>query len=77
MQNETFTFTVVASGLDWTSPDFEHRFYDAGCDDALVSVVGGEILVDFDRSSTSIDEAVETAVRDVTRAGAVVTRVHR
>lgn len=77
MQQATHSFTVVASGLDWDAPDFEERFYGAGCDDALVSVVSGDILVDFSRIAPSMEEAVETAVRDVRRAGATVLRIHR
>jgi MoaA/NifB/PqqE/SkfB family radical SAM enzyme len=77
MQYDTHSFIVVATGLDWHSEDFESRFYDAGCDDAGVSVVGGAILVDFARKAASLDEAVETALRDIARAGATVVRVHR
>jgi hypothetical protein len=77
MQHDMHSFIVVATGLDWRSDDFEGRFYDAGCDDAGVSIVRGEILVDFTREAPSLDEAVESALRDVERAGATVLRVHR
>jgi hypothetical protein len=66
-----------SSRRDWHSDDFESRFYDAGCDDAGVSVVRGEILVDFAREAPSLDEAIESALRDVARAGATVVRIHR
>ena len=72
---KTYEFSIVASGLDPKAPDFEGRFYDAGCDDALVSFQKGQIIVDFGREASSFAEAIATAIDDVQRAGASVERI--
>ncbi len=70
-----FKFSVIASGLDPQADDFEARFYDAGCEDATIAFQKGHIIVDFERKSNSIDEAVSTATAAVIAAGATVDRV--
>jgi hypothetical protein len=70
-----FEFTIVAKGLDHHAPDFEDRFYRNGCDDALVSVRGGLIHVDFARRAATLDGAVASALRNVLATGAAVVRV--
>ena len=72
---KTYEFSIVASGLDPTAEDFEARFYDAGCDDALVSFQKGHIILDFAREAENIDDAVSTAVDCVRSAGATVERI--
>ena len=70
-----FEFTIIATGLDPQAEDFEGRFFDAGCDDAIVSFQKGRILVDFAREAASIEEAIASAVENVKKAGATVERV--
>ena len=72
---ETFEFSVVASGLDPEADDYEARFYDGGCDDALVSFQKGYTIVDFAREAEAIDEAIASAVEGVAAAGANVERI--
>ena len=71
----TFEFSIVASGLDPAAENFESRFYDAGCDDALVSFQKGHIIVDFSREAATLADALASAVACVRRAGAEVERV--
>jgi hypothetical protein len=70
-----YEFSIIASGLDPTSEDFEQRFYDAGCDDATISFQKGHIIVDFAREADSISKAIVSAVQNVEAAGATVDRV--
>jgi hypothetical protein len=72
---KTYEFTVIASGLDPKSEDFEARFFEAGCDDATVSFQKGHILVDFAREADSLEAAIASAIDCVKRAGAQVERV--
>jgi predicted transcriptional regulator len=71
----TYEFSIVASGLDPQTEDFESRFYDAGCDDATISFQKGHIIVDFSREADSIDAAICSAVDCVVKAGAHVDRI--
>jgi hypothetical protein len=60
---KTFEFSIIASGVDSSTDDFGDRFYDAGCDDALVAFQGGHTIIDFARQAKSIDEAIASAIR--------------
>jgi predicted DNA-binding transcriptional regulator AlpA len=72
---KTYEFSVVASGLDPAADDFESRFYEGGCDDALVSFQKGHIILDFAREAETAEEAIASAVADVRAVGAHVDRV--
>ena len=70
-----FDFSVIASGPDPRSADFEARFYDAGCDDALVSFQNGHVIVDFSREAESFDRALASALESVAATGARIDRI--
>ncbi|WP_018042596.1 hypothetical protein [Methylobacterium sp. 88A] len=72
---KAFRFTIIASGLDPFADDFEHRFCEAGCDDATISLQKGVILLDFTRDSESFEGAVTSAVSDIEGAGARIVRI--
>jgi hypothetical protein len=71
----TFEFSIIASGLDPHADGFEDRFYTAGCDDALISLQKGHIIVDFAREADSIAEAIASAVENVCATGAKIDRI--
>jgi hypothetical protein len=73
----TFEFSVIVSGLDPHGPNFERRFFDAGCNDATISFQNGDIILDFAREAETMEEAINSAVEAVKAAGARVTRVKR
>jgi hypothetical protein len=75
MTMKMFEFSIIASGLDPTAPDFEKHFHDAGCDDALVSFQKGHIIVDFAREAATLAQALASAIDAVRQAGATVDRV--
>jgi hypothetical protein len=68
-------FCIIASGLDPEAEDFETRFLEAGCDDATVSFQKGHIIVDFTRGAETLEDAIASAVKQVTKAGARALRV--
>jgi hypothetical protein len=72
---KTFEFSIIASGIDPTADDFGDRFYDAGCDDALVAFQKGHTIIDFAREANSIDEAIASAIENVCAAGAKIDRI--
>lgn len=72
---KSYEFSIIASGLDRHAPDFETRFYDAGCDDATISFQKGHIIADFARAADSMDIALSSAIEAVLAAGAKVDRV--
>lgn len=70
-----YEFTIVATGLSLDDDDWQERFFDAGCHDALVAIQRGLFVLRFDREAASFAEAIESAIRDVEDAGAKVNRV--
>lgn len=70
-----YQFTVIASGLDAHASNFEDRLYEAGCDDATVSLQKGAIVLDFHREAKSFGQAVDSAIGNVEKAGGRVVRV--
>jgi hypothetical protein len=71
------SFTLELQGIDTANGGYEDALFEAGCGDALVAVVEGRLMVDFDRDDLSYERAVASAVRDVERAGARVVNVMR
>lgn len=68
-------FSIVATGLALDDNKWEDRFYEAGCDDALVAFQRGDVVLDFDREAETLAEAVNSACADVRRAGATIVHV--
>jgi hypothetical protein len=71
------SFTLHVAGISVEGDRYEDALFEAGCDDALVGVLGGEIFLDFDREAPSFDEAVNSAVKNVERAGGKVVKIER
>lgn len=71
----TYEFAVIAADVDPLDPEFENRFFDAGCNDATVSLQKGAIVLEFFRVASSLASAISTAVADVRRVGATVERI--
>lgn len=72
---KTFEFTIIASGFDPEADDYENALFEAGCDDATLSVQKGVLIVEFDRESVSFSRAVASACQNVKDAGLTVERV--
>ena len=72
---QTYEFTIVASGLDPTAPDFEDRFFEANCDDATLAFVKGRIVLEFQREARNFSHALASAIQDVMRAGATIEHI--
>jgi hypothetical protein len=75
MTMASFRFAIIAKGLDPHAADFEDRFFEAGCDDATIAFIKGNIVLQFEREARSFTHALASAIRDVSRAGATVVRV--
>lgn len=69
------SFTIVPSGLDHGADDFEDRFFEAGCDDATISIQKGAIILDFRREARSFSSALKSAIAAVEAAGASVAHI--
>lgn len=68
-------FTIVATGPSVNTDEWEEAFYEAGCDDATVSLQRGAFILSFDREAETFEEAVRSGCKDVERAGASILRI--
>jgi hypothetical protein len=71
------SFTLHVEGISTANPHYENALFNEGCTDALITVVDGELALDFDREAPTYDLAVHSASRAVERAGGRVTGIDR
>lgn len=69
-----FEFTIIASGVDIDSP-YEDALFEAGCDDATLSVQKGVLIAEFNREAVSFSSAVSSACGAIMRSGLKVERI--
>lgn len=72
-----YWFDIIATGLDHDAEDFEKKFYDAGCDDAVVIYRSGLICISFARDAATMEEAIVSATDAVRSTGATIIRIDR
>ena len=70
-----YGFSVLVAGIDLAADNYEDVLFEAGCDDALVLVRDGQLILDFHRDGGTFDEAVQSATESIERAGGKVARV--
>jgi hypothetical protein len=68
-------FSIIATGPDPDAEGFEDLFFEAGCDDATISVQRGVIVLDFTREGHGFLRCLASAIRNVKAAGATPLRV--
>jgi hypothetical protein len=62
-------FVLVLSGIAELSPHVENALFEAGCDDATISVRSGRVYLTFSRSAASLKDAMLSAILDVIKSG--------
>ncbi len=70
-------FALVIDGVPELTSDVEDALFEAGCDDATLSMRYGRLYMEFSRAAVSLESAILSALRDVRKAGvgATVLRV--
>lgn len=64
----THEFDLVLTGIDAPTREQENALFEAGCDDATITVQGGRVCLSFSRTARSRREAILGAIRDVQKA---------
>lgn len=64
-----FEFSFLLSGFTDLTDEIENAVYEAGCDDALLSIRCGVPYLTFARNAASYKDAVFSAIRDVKKIG--------
>jgi hypothetical protein len=70
-------FVLVLTGITELNTKTENALFEAGCDDATISIRSGRVFLTFSRSAASKTDAIMSAIRDVRKSeiGAQVLRV--
>jgi hypothetical protein len=72
---QAHSFTLILGDAPEITSAVEDALFEAGCDDATLGTRCGVTYLDFVRAAGSFEKAVQSAIRDVRRAGFVVIRV--
>jgi hypothetical protein len=70
-----YDFQLVLGGVNAMTEEIANALYDAGCDDGTPFSSQGVASVGFSRESGSLEEAVRSAIADVSKAGFLIARV--
>jgi hypothetical protein len=72
-----YDFALILSGIRDLTTEVEDALFNAGCDDATLSLQYGSVYMEFSRVAASLKDAILSAIRDVRNAciGADVLRV--
>jgi len=70
-------FVLVLTGITELTPAAADALFEAGCDDATISVRSSRVFLTFSRTAASLRDAILSAIQDVrkSRIGAEVLRV--
>jgi hypothetical protein len=70
---QEYDFALILDGIEEVTPELADAFCEAGCDDATLGMQCGVAQLEFSRNSTSMKEAILSAMRDVSKVGRGVT----
>lgn len=72
-----FEFTLVLGGITGVTAKVENALFEAGCDDATISLRQGRVYLSFSRTAATLKDAIISAIQDIHHAaiGAEVLRV--
>jgi len=72
-----YDFALILTGVQELTSEVEDALFEAGCDDATLSIQYGFLYMEFSRTAPSLKDAILGAIRDVRKAniGADVWRV--
>lgn len=60
-----YEFSLVLSGVTYSTPDLDDMLFEAGCDDGLICAYNETVYVTFTRESLSYKDAVLSAIKDI------------
>ena len=62
-------FALIVGGVEALPQHVEDALFNAGCDDATLSIQYGLLYMEFSRSAPSLEDAIIGAINDVRNAG--------
>lgn len=65
MNTKSYNFTFVLDGLKDINEKILNELFEAGCDDATLSMSNLVMYLEFDRESNSLVNALQSATKDI------------
>jgi hypothetical protein len=70
-----YEFTLILKGSPELTEEIADRLFAAGCDDGSPGSCDGVFSIDFHRTASTLEEAINSAITNVKAAGHEVERV--
>jgi hypothetical protein len=70
-----YDFTLVLKDSPELTEELADKLFAAGCDDGSPGMCGAATSIDFHREASSLEEAIRSAVANVSATGCIVARV--
>ena len=70
-----YEFSLILKGAPELTEDIADELFKAGCDDGTPGTCNGVFSIDFHREANSLEEAINSAMKNVRAAGYDVERV--
>jgi hypothetical protein len=68
-KTQEYDFALIADGVSELTEAVQDALFEAGCDDATLSIQHGLLYIEFSRAAESLKEAIVSAIRNVRGAG--------
>ena len=70
-----YEFTLILSGVDELPDELPNQLFEAGCKDCTPTSSGGVVRIHFDREAESLEQAIKSAIQQVSSVGCEVATV--
>jgi hypothetical protein len=70
-----YDFTLILKDSPELTEELADTLFAAGCDDGTPGMCAGSTMIDFHREAASLEDAIRSAIANVTMTGCVVSRV--
>ncbi len=70
-----YEFSLILKGSMVLTEDIADKLFECGCDDGTPGTSGDVFSVDFHREATSLEAAINSAIKNIGSAGCDVERV--
>lgn len=65
----SYHFTIVVRDAPSDLSDIEDKFFEVGCEDALLCSYNGTVYLEFDREAENAEQAISTALDNIRSLG--------
>lgn len=69
MKQDSYNFRIIVYDAIIHFSELETKVYDSGCNDALLSVSNNIVSLEFDRESDSLENSIDSALKNIQEAG--------